>query len=76
VQIDRRPQPALWLVIQRRIEIRHVAKRIGFSPFYTGQVLNGKVTASARFRSHLSAFLDADEAELFDYALDDDLVAS
>jgi transcriptional regulator with XRE-family HTH domain len=76
VQIDRGPQPAKWLVIRRGIEIRHVAKRIGFSPYYVGQVLDGKVTASPRFRSHLSAFLDVDEEALFDYALGDDLVAS
>jgi hypothetical protein len=66
-EFDKGVQPARVVILQRRLQIRHVARRIGFTPYWTSVVLDGRAPASARFRRHLSMFLDLDEDQLFNY---------
>jgi transcriptional regulator with XRE-family HTH domain len=60
-----RPRPIGLLLRARGITNRALAERVNVSPFWLGQIINGKVEPSPRLRVALAAALGVAEDELF-----------
>ena len=69
MRIDHGVQPAKLVIVQRRLQIKDIAARIGYTPWWMSVILDGRANATPRFRTLLSVYLDLDEAELFNYGL-------
>ena len=58
-------QPAKAVLVMRGVQIQQAAAVVDMDPSYVGNMLNGRLKPSCKFRRRLATYLEMPESELF-----------